>query len=251
MNYSRLREQLKNYYWQGDKERSISFAEHCFAILDEKYREGMTVTEQKLLQYEVISDEFTPILFPDCPFYFETGALTSLSDGARRAKGYGHYQAAGWVYKRNEHLFWEQDENLNARRKAHSCEQLYLICGAYNDDCQHYNFNNRPILEGGLRGIYEQAQQKLASASNSEQEEFYRAVMAGMLTLKKMSEKFAAKARELSQSEESEALKLMAETAKRVPWEAPQTLYEALATLACMRKAIWTIEGVGPNTFGR
>ena len=79
MDYSRLREQLKNYYWQGDKERSISFAEHCFAILDEKYREGMTVTEQKLLQYEVISNEFTPVLFADCPYYFETGALDPYS----------------------------------------------------------------------------------------------------------------------------------------------------------------------------
>ena len=251
MRFSELRNELYDFYLHGDAERSRAFAEHCFKILNSRFRDGMSVTEQKLLQYEVICSEFTPVLFADCPYYFETGALTSLSDGARIAKGYGHYQAAGWVYKRNVHLFWEQSEDLNERRKAHSCEQLYLICGPYNDDCQHFNFNNRPILEGGLRGIYEQAQQKLASASTSEQAEFYRGVMGGMLALKKVAEKFALKAEELFKTQPTESLSLIAKTAKRVPWEKPQTLYEALATLAFMRKALGTIEGVGPNTFGR
>ena len=45
--------------------------------------------------------------------------------------------------------------------------------------------------------------------------------------------------------------KKIADTAKRVPWEAPKSLYEALCTLAFMRKALGTLEGVGPNTFGR
>ena len=43
----------------------------------------------------------------------------------------------------------------------------------------------------------------------------------------------------------------IAQTAVRVPWEAPQNLYEALATLAFLRTAIGTLEGIGPNTFGR
>ena len=40
-------------------------------------------------------------------------------------------------------------------------------------------------------------------------------------------------------------------SAKRVPWEKPNSFYEALNTLAFLRKAVGALEGIGPNTFGR
>lgn len=255
MKYSELREELKDFYWTGDVERSKSFAEKCFSVLDKKVTEDMPVIEQKLLQYDVISDLFEPVVFKNSPFYYETGVLTSLSDGARWAKNHGFTMANGWVYTRNAHLFWEQNEELNERRQAQCDERLYLICGPFNDTSQHFNFNNRPILERGLKGIYEDATAELAKTNNPEETEFLNAVCHSMLVLKNMAEKFADKAKGMLESERDEAyrknLSLIADTASRIPWEKPETFYEALCVLAFMRTALGSLEGIGPNTFGR
>ena len=255
MRFDQMRKELKAFYWQGDKERSKKFAEKCFALLDGKVTDQMTVLEQKLMQYAVIAEEFEPVIFHYSPFYYETGVLTSLSDGARKAKGSDFIQAGGWVFQRNRHLFFEQDPDIVARRQNQGDELLYLICGDFNDDSQHFNFNNRPILESGLKGIYEKAMVLKKKAQSDEEKEFLESVCQGMLMLRKMAEKFSEKAYELLKVETDEEckknLELIAKTAKRVPWEKPETLYEALNTLAFMRKAIGTLEGVGPNTFGR
>lgn len=255
MDLSQMKAELYDFYLQGDEARARAFSDRCFALLDERCREGMSVTEQKLLQYEIISREFTPVVFRHNPFYFETGALVSLSDGARNAKGYDFYHAGGWVYKRNSHLFQSQDPALWQRKRTHTAEILYLICGGYNDVSQHYNFNYRPILQGGLRSVYEAAQKELKNAKDPEETEFLQSVCTGMLTLKYMAEKFAVRAKDMMAGETDEAvrrnLERIARTAVRVPWEAPQSLYEALATLAFLRTALGTLEGIGPNTFGR
>lgn len=255
MNYVALRKELTDFYWFGDEKRSKGFAEKCFKILDEKVIDTMTITEQKLLQYDVISDEFEPIIFKNSPYYFETGVLTSMSDGARIATKYGHMQANGWVYARNSHFLWEQDENLVNRRKNQGEEELYLICGAFNDDMQHFGFNNRPILENGLKGVYEKAENELKNAKTAEEKEFLNAVCHGMLTIKKMAEKFSDKAEKMLLLEKNEThiknLSIISNTAKRIPWEKPENFYEALCTLAFMRKIVGSLEGIGPNTFGR
>lgn len=255
MKYTDLRKELRAFYSDGGKERSENFAKKCFEIMDSKYQNGMSIAQQKMLQYDVISQEFEPIIFKNSQFFYETGVLTSLSDGSRYAKNYGHYQANGWVYNRNSHIFWSQGEKLTNRRISQASELLYLICGAFNDDNQHFGFNNRPILEGGLKGIYEKAQKELHNTQNQQERDFLNAVCCGMLSIKKMAEKFSQKAEQMLLMETDEKYKnnlsLIMETAKVVPWEKPRTFYEALNTLAFMRKVVGSLEGVGPNTFGR
>ncbi len=255
MRYQELREELYRFYLNGDEERGRAFAKKCFALMDERATEDMSVAKQKMLQYDVICEQFEPVIFKHCPFYYETGFLTSTSDGARVAKGYGFPQANGWVYERNKHLFIEQDEALYKRKAAHTEELLYLICGRYNDDAQHFNFNNRPILRGGLKSIYEIAKAGISAAKNSDESEFLEAVCFGMLALKRCAEKFSRKADELLACEKEDVarknLEIIRDTAKRVPWEAPNSFYEALATLAFLRAAFGSLEGAGPNTFGR
>ena len=175
--YSDLRKELLDYYIETDDDkRSMLFAKKCFDILDKKFRDGMSVTEQKLLQYEVISDEFEPKLFRHLPYFYETGVLFSLSDGSRMAKRERFCQANGWVYKRNEHLFVEQDEALYAKRTAQLDENLYLICGPYNDTAQHFNLNLRPFLKIGAKGIYEKAKAELKNAVSDDEREFLNSV---------------------------------------------------------------------------
>ena len=253
--FEQLREELHGFYLQGDAERSRAFAEKCFAILDERYTDGMSVTAQKLLQYDVITEHFEPKIFRHSPFFYETGVLTSLSDGARDAKGHGFVQANGWVYERNKHLFIEQDEALYQKRRTHMREKLYLICGPYNDTEQHFNFNCRPFLEMGARGICERARAEMANAQSAEEREFLESVCHGMRTLRRMAERFSEAAEEMllaeNDGEVQKNLARIAETAKRIPWEAPENFYEALATLAFLRTAMGSLEGAGPNTFGR
>ena len=255
MRETEMREELYSFYLQGDAERSRAFADKCFAILDARAEENMSVTAQKLLQYDVICENFEPVIFRYNPYFYETGVLTSLSDGAFSAKGYRFLQANAWVYARNEHLFNDRDPALYEITKTQKKELLYLICGPYNDTSQHFNFNTRPILEMGLKGIFEKAQSELENAKNEEEREFFEAVCHGMVSLRKMAEKFSEKAQKMLETETDadcrENLALIAQTARRVPWEAPQSFYEALATLAFMRTALGSLEGAGPNTFGR
>ena len=252
MRFEDMRKELKSFYWNDNGERSAKFAEKCFASLDSKVTNEMSVMEQKLLQYKVIVDEFEPKIFKNSPFYYETAVLSSMSDGSRYAKETGNLQAGGWVYNRNAHLFAEQDPKLWDKRCKQVGEQLYLICGAYNDTSQHFNFNNRPILKKGLKGIYEEAKNALTEAETKEQKEFLHGVCQSMLEIKRAAEKFSKKAyKMLVDDADNENLKIIAQTSARVPWEAPKTFYEALNTLAFMRKMVGSLEGVGPNTFGR
>ena len=167
-NFGALRAELHGFYLQGDRERAEAFAAHCFAIMDERCDDTMSITTQKLLQYDVITEEFDPVVFRTVPYYYETGVLTSLSDGAAGAKGYSFVQANGWTYLRNRHKFVEQDPQLYEKVTAQKAEQLYLICGAYNDVLQHFNFNCRPFLQIGLKGICEKAEAELKNVQNEE-----------------------------------------------------------------------------------
>jgi formate C-acetyltransferase len=253
--FEKMRKELYDFYLTGDAERSKSFADLCFDIMDARYEEGMTVTAQKLLQYDVISEQFDPVIFRHNPFFYETGVLTSVSDGAFKAKGLGFYQANAWTYLRNEHLFIDQDPELYRLTQIQKKELLYLICGPYNDVNQHFNFNCRPFLSIGAKGIYEAAKAELAAAKNDSEKEFLEAVCHGMTVLRSMAEKFASKAEQILLTEKNaecrKNLIAIASCARKIPWEAPQTFYEALATLAFLRTAIGSLEGAGPNTFGR
>ena len=231
--FEKMRKELYDFYLTGDAERSKSFADLCFDIMDARYEEGMTVTAQKLLQYDVISEQFDPVIFRHNPFFYETGVLTSVSDGAFKAKGLGFYQANAWTYLRNEHLFIDQDPELYRLTQIQKKELLYLICGPYNDVNQHFNFNCRPFLSSGAKGIYEAAKAELAAAKNDSEKEFLEAVCHGMTVLRGMAEKFASKAEQLLLTEKNaecrKNLIAIASCARKSPWEAPQTFYEALA----------------------
>lgn len=255
MAFDQLKKELYDFYLVGDVDRAEAFAKHCFAKMDARAWEGMSVEDAKCLQYDVITEEFSPVIFPHAPFFFETGVLTSLSDGARNAKGHGFLQANGWTYARNSHLFREQDEMLYERKRAQSKEILYLICGAYNDDSQHFNFNVRPILKEGLRGICARAEERKKTANTPAEHAFLDAVCHGMHALRRMAQTFAAAAENMlptaPDGEAAQNLTRIADTAARVPWNAPRNFYEALATVAFLRTAFGSLEGVGPNTFGR
>ncbi len=263
MKYNSLREELKQYYWYEADKKADDFADECFKILDNSDWEKMNPYQMKIFQYKTITEMFEPVIFDNSPFYFETGTMCATCDGdfywqkpgTDSAENVSHTHPGGWTYLKNRHLFYEQNPEMWKKRSTHGEEVLYLICGEYNDVAQHFNLNYRPVFETGLKGVYERAVKQSENAETDEEKDFLSAVAEGMLQLKKMSEKFGKAAEKRLENATDENvrnnLRLIAETAKRVPWEKPDSFYSALNFLAFFRKTVGSLEGIGPNTFGR
>lgn len=265
MKYNSLREELKQYYWYEANKKADDFADECFKILDNSDWKKMNPYQMKIFQYKTITDMFEPVIFDNSPFYFETGTMCATCDGAffwgktKLAKdapeNSDHIHPGGWTYEKNKHRFVDQNPELWEKRCAQMAEIFYLICGPYNDVTQHFNLNYRPVFETGLKGVYERAVEQSKTAETDEERDFLSAVAEGMLQLKKMSEKFGKAAEKRLENATDENvrnnLRLIAETAKRVPWEKPDSFYSALNFLAFFRKTVGSLEGIGPNTFGR
>ncbi|MBE6930694.1 MAG: hypothetical protein E7463_10475, partial [Ruminococcaceae bacterium] len=253
MRYPELRDELKKYYWYDLTPKADAFCESLERELDEQWMPEMTPYEMKLAQYRLITERFEPVLFVNAPFYYDMGTMWGQCDGAGEFRGHSH--PGGWTFRKNRHRYVEQDENLWKLRSAQGSELFYLICGPYNDVRQHFKTDYRPIFEGGLSGIYEKAQARLAAAETEAERTFLGALCEGLLCIKRIAEKFSeaafAKLPTVRDERERANLLRIAESAARVPWEKPRTFYEALNTLAFMRKAVGSLEGVGVNTFGR
>lgn len=254
MGFDKLRAELRDFYDNIVNDNADAFNKICVDELERRYVEGMSAYQMKALQYETIVELCEPVIFDNSPFYYEMGTMVAHCDGANIWRG-GHEHAGGWTYRRNRHLYADTYPDLLARARAQKRSQLYLICGDFCDELQHFQFNYRPLLSGGLKGVYEKVLAQLENTKTDEEREYLNATAACILSLKRLAEKFAeaAEARiPLLTDEEARAnAELIAKSARRVPWEAPQTLYEALNTYAFMRKAGGALEGIGFNTFGR
>ena len=252
MEYLKLRKAL-NACYSKSVERSEAFYEKCMKILEQNYSEDMTALESKMMQYQIISENFEPVIIDDCPFYFETGTMFCECDGARIWR-HGYKHPGGFTYWKKEKRFVEQDRELYEQACALRQEIMYLICGTYNDTAQHFVYDYRPVLNGGLKSIYERAE-KLKQTADEKQKKFLEAVCVGLLAIKQSAEKFGKKAQELIEEEKDpdriKNLERIIESSKTCPWEAPKNLYEALNTIAFMRKMVGTLEGIGTGTFGR
>lgn len=250
MKYNELRNEIKSYYSKTSYENAKKHLEAGTKKLDEMYNENMSSYDMKVLQYKTITEIMEPVLFENAPFYFETGIIPGFSDGARDYHGNKHI--GGWTYRKNFHKFIDQDPELWELSSRQRSELFYLICGAYNDDAQHFLVNYRPIFEKGLKGVYKDAYDALNSTDNAREKQFLSAVCEGLLCVKKIGEKFADKAEKLLKEQpNNENLRRISASARRCPWEKPESFYEALNTYAFMRKVIGSLEGIGPNSFGR
>ena len=254
MGYERMRGELTAYYLGEADGRAADFCRECEQVMDAAFFEGMSAREMKRLQYRVISERFTPVLFPHSPFYYEMGTMSAQCDGAGEFR-YGHTHAGGWTYRKNRHKYMDRDEKLWELSARQRSEKFYLICGPYHDARQHFIIHYRPVLREGLRGICERAQRELLRTECEREREYLETVIEGLLAVKRIAEKFAKAASEAipcaKDKETERQMRRIAETAARVPWERPETFYEALNTYALLRKALGSLEGVGFNSFGR
>lgn len=171
MKYHELRNEIKNYYSTVSYKNAKKYLADGRKKLDKLYNEDLSAYDMKVLQYKVITDIMEPVLFEYAPFYYETGIIPGFSDGARDYHGNKHI--GGWTYWKNYHKFIDQDKNLWELTNRQRSELFYLICGAYNDDAQHFLVNYRPIFEKGLKGVYADAEFALNNTDDTAEKQFF------------------------------------------------------------------------------
>ncbi|MBT3287451.1 MAG: hypothetical protein HN380_08895, partial [Victivallales bacterium] len=208
---------------------------------------GLSAVQLKAAQYEIIAENFQPVIFCNSPFFSEMGVKMAEYDGV---PGLG---AGGWLFKRNEHLFREVDPDGHEQYMVAGRLGLHITYGPYAD-YDHHCFPYSNALANGLGGLYAQAEAQRPRCRNDEETEFIECAMRGLLAVKRIAEKFADAAEQLlagtADPTEHRFLTMMAETAREVPWRKPETFYEALCTIWFLHEVCASIEGVGMSVVG-
>ena len=240
--YDNIRKTLTEYYFGPLDENAKKFKDKVYGIMDEYAEKNPDATsyQQKSKLYEVISDEFEPVIFPEIPFFFETGVLTAFCDGHYRRGGVQH--ANGWLYVRNEHRFIDIDPKAYEIWKGQS-GNLYVQCGTYAD-MMHLGLPMRKLFNVGLKGVLQELDEAEKTCETEEEYAFISCAKDGINALCKIAQKFALQA-------EKQGLTELADLAKRVPYNPPETMHEGLCTMAFLRKALGSLEGMGFSSFGR
>ena len=253
--YQKARKELQDFYFSRAADWSNPQSKHPMLqeITDVAEASGETSAYKlKAIQYRVIAEKFTPKVFRNTPFYYEMATKNSYGDGSPFQP---NKHPGGWLAYRNTHLMTDADPETYRLFMLWQHYRLHFTCGPYVD-LVHYCFSYTNVVKNGLKGIYEQAEKQLKNCKTQKEREFIECGMAGLLAAKKIAERFAEEATLQLQApdltpEEKENLQLIADTAKRTPWEAPKTFYEALNCLAFFREVTGSIDGVGINAFGR
>ncbi len=202
--------------------------------------------ELKAAQYEIIAENFQPVLFRYDPFFYETGLKVAEYNGRRELS------SGGWLLLRNEHLYRDISPVDWQRYQAAGRAGLHLTYGPYCDYDHHcFPFSN--ILKYGLCGMLERL--RCGKAQNPQPDlEFYAAAERGILAAKKIADKFAAaaEAKIVLAADEAEKVNLrrIAAVAGKIPWYPAETFFEGLACLRFLYEIGSVLDGVGMSVIG-
>ena len=251
MDIERLREELKAYYFEHSitKQPDRNYKSHLFDIMD-KYaaaNPGFSAVKLKAAQYEIIAENFCPVIFKNSPFYSEMGVKSAEYDGV---PGLG---VGGWLFKRNAHLFRDANPVDYDKFMKGGSKGIHLAYSPYVD-YDHHCFPYSNVLERGLGHIYGQAEMELKHCTGRDESEFIECAMRGLLAVRKIALKFADSAGKLLEDTADEAqrrfLGMIAKTAREVPWRKPETFYEGLCSIWFLHEVCASIEGIGMSVLG-
>ena len=255
MNDTELREELRAFYQEGGRQNGPCRDAEQTASYTRMLEEFQSVTaahpEYSALRmrketYRIITDHFRPVIFRNTPFYFEAGI-----NG-----GWGNYPGKNWLQNHFREKIFRQEIPAKDLERFHARQnQKYILCcGPYVDAIHHLPPVTR-ILEDGFRSVYEEALAALPRCENAEEREFVETALAGLEAVRTIQRKFARRAEELLTSgkrsrRETRFLRMIADSAKRCPWEPPETFYEGLNTFWFLREIPALLDGLSAFSIG-
>ncbi len=244
MSIDALRQELRDYYRtiSFDRLGKNGFESRLWAEMDEfaAAHPDYSPLRLKAAMYDIIAERFEPVIFRNSPFYSEMGVNVAESDG------YPFLSASGWLLRRNHHLFKDADAAEYERYMAAGRHGIHLSYGPY-PDIDHHCCSFSYIITHGLSHIFRKAQAALPQCVSPEETEFVEAAITGLLAVKKIAEKFSVAAKkttwQVDNPQQHWFLSMAAATARKIPWQAPETFYEALC-------ALWFLHEVGASMDG-
>ena len=107
MNLDQLKQDLKNYYYTiSAKNPQVKMPFNPLQNQMDSYaaeHPEISPAQLKVAQYNIIADGVKPILFPNDPFFYETGLRVAEYDG------HTTLGAGGWMLRRNFMRIYQED----------------------------------------------------------------------------------------------------------------------------------------------
>ncbi len=265
--YSELKKEMTTYYRKmdmseflqfRDEEATSKFRERFYRIFDEmdNFLKENPETPTVLLKsrtHTLMAKYCEPVIFMGNPFFFEIGYNQSKSWGLRDST------PATWLKRRMQkeisikhplcswlnRSFWPTFDGLTNN-----------LCSIFDSfDIDHNTLGYSKLFSVGIKGLILQAKEQMLSfVEGTEEHSFCQAVIESSNALIEIAHKFAYKAEQLladcKDEKSAKYLKMIAQTALRIPENPPETFYEGLSMLLFTREAIANMENIGISQLG-
>ena len=209
--------------------------------------------------HTLIAEYFEPVLFLESPFFYEMGVRPPHSWGRFS------YPITPFIERQRREVFLdpaldEARKNFDAR-----CAQVggnrKVHLGLYRTptpgfDSDHNSLGYSLLFEIGVSGLLSKIQEKMSTLPlQSEAYSYLLSVKESCLALLRIASKFAIAAKEalpLCKDERSRKyMKMISESAARIPAEPPTSFYEGLAMIWFLRECIASLEEIGISVLGQ
>lgn len=241
--YIPVENEFEEYYSTFDNQE-----EELLVLLEESYDalKDASSYQKKTAMYEILCRECKVHLFRESPFFFE------MSSGRGRFTWGGLQSHVGSFMHEKTQDLW-----LNPYGKALADDRAAGFMYGWNNPVgfDHHCPGYDKVLTLGLPGIIQEAKEQLARCMDPRKQEFYQCVIRANEALIGLAGRFEQEACRLAAvaadaEEETHYLKI-ADAARTIQNQPPQTLYEGLCMVLFYRECVSSVEGIGISTFGQ
>lgn len=204
--------------------------------------------------HDMIAEEFEPVIFPHCPFFYEMGMLAHYDWGAHMSS------PSSWYCKTMEKKC--ADVNPLFSHLFRTFSRLYMgydgldaasMMSGFDHD--HHTVGYTRLMHAGFNGLLaEIAESQKNFSPDCAEYTFLCAMEQSLNAMLAVAEKFARKAEEMipncADAKALENLTMIARAARNVPAHPPKTFYEGLAMLLFVREAMSVMEAIGVSQIG-